>query len=164
MIEGDCALGLQSVFLDDFSSIKKYNNEEINLLANIESYFKPLGFKGNTLMQIIRSGPDSEFPSILQAFIKMITIAKENINIITPYFIPSEGLIDALRIASLSGIKVCSIFPENADHFTVNKASKTYLAELNRSGANIYLYDKNAFIHSKLITVDNKICTIGTAN
>uniref|UniRef100_UPI003BAD5163 cardiolipin synthase n=1 Tax=Clostridium tertium TaxID=1559 RepID=UPI003BAD5163 len=164
MIEGDCALGLQSVFLDDFSSIKKYNNEEINLLANIESYFKPLGFKGNTLMQIIRSGPDSEFPSILQAFIKMITIAKENINIITPYFIPSEGLIDALRIASLSGIKVSLIFPENADHFTVNKASKTYLAELNRSGANIYLYDKNAFIHSKLITVDNKICTIGTAN
>ena len=43
MIEGDCALGLQSVFLDDFSSIKKYNNEEINLLSNIKDYFKPLG-------------------------------------------------------------------------------------------------------------------------
>lgn len=164
MIEGDCALGLQSVFLDDFSSIKKYNNEEITLLSNIEDYFKPLGYKGNIPMQVIRSGPDSEFPSILQALIKMISVAKESINIITPYFIPSEGLIDALRIASLSGVKVSLIFPEKADHFTVNRASKTYLAELKRSGANIYLYNKDAFIHSKLLMVDNKICTIGTAN
>ncbi|MDU5111856.1 MAG: cardiolipin synthase [Clostridium sp.] len=164
MIEGDCALGLQSVFLDDFSSIKKYDNEEINLLSNIENYFKPLSYKGSIPMQIIRSGPDSEFPSILQALIKMISIAKESINIITPYFIPSEGLIDALRIASLSAVKVSLIFPEKADHFTVNRASKTYLAELKRSGANIYLYNKDAFIHSKLLMVDNKICTIGTAN
>lgn len=164
MIEGDCVLGLQSVFLDDFSSIKKYNNEEISILNNIENYFKNHSFNGNIPMQIIRSGPDSEFPSILQAFIKMISSAKKSINIITPYFIPSEGLMDALKIAALSGIKISLIFPEKADHFTVNRASQTYLAELKKAGADIYMYDKNAFIHSKLLTVDEKICTIGTAN
>ena len=164
MIEGDCVLGLQSVFLDDFSSIKKYNNEEISVLNNIENYFKNHSFNGNIPMQIIRSGPDSEFPSILQAFIKMISSAKKSINIITPYFIPSEGLMDALKIAALSGIKISLIFPEKADHFTVNRASQTYLAELKKAGADIYMYDKNAFIHSKLLTVDEKICTIGTAN
>ena len=164
MIEGDCVLGLQSVFLDDFSSIKKYNNEEISILNNIENYFKNHSFNGNIPMQIIRSGPDSEFPSILQALIKMISSAKKSINIITPYFIPSEGLMDALKIAALSGIKISLIFPEKADHFTVNRASQTYLAELKKAGADIYMYDKNAFIHSKLLTVDEKICTIGTAN
>lgn len=164
MIEGDCVLGLQSVFLDDFSSIKKYNNEEISVLNNIENYFKNHSFNGNIPMQIIRSGPDSEFPSILQALIKMISSAKKSINIITPYFIPSEGLMDALKIAALSGIKISLIFPEKADHFTVNRASQTYLAELKKAGADIYMYDKNAFIHSKLLTVDEKICTIGTAN
>ena len=164
MIEGDCVLGLQSVFLDDFSSIKKYNNEEISILNNIERYFKNHNFQGDIPMQIIKSGPDSEFPSILQLLIKMVSMAKKSINIITPYFIPSEGLIDALRIAALSGIEISLIFPEKADHFTVNRASQTYLAELKRVGANIYLYNKNAFIHSKLLTVDEKISTVGTAN
>ncbi|MDZ7543778.1 cardiolipin synthase, partial [Clostridium perfringens] len=105
MIEGDCVLGLQSIFLDDFSSIKKYNNEQISILNNVDSYFKNHDFNGNIAMQIVKSGPDSEFPSILQCLIKMISSAKKNINIITPYFIPSEGLMDTLRIASLSGIK-----------------------------------------------------------
>ncbi|MGG7145110.1 cardiolipin synthase [Clostridium nigeriense] len=164
MIEGDCVLGLQSVFLDDFSSIKKYNNEQVSVLSNIENYFKNHSFNGNIPMQIIRSGPDSEFPSIMQALIKMISSAKKSINIITPYFIPSEGLMDSLKIAALSGIKISLIFPEKADHFTVNRASQTYLSELKKSGANIYMYDKDSFIHSKLLTVDEKICTIGTAN
>lgn len=164
MIEGDCVLGLQSVFLDDFSIIKKYNNEEISVLNNIENYFKTHICNDKIPMQLIRSGPDSEYPSILQLLIKMISMAKESINIITPYFIPSEGLMDALRIASLSGVDISLIFPEKADHFAVNRASQTYLAELQRTGAKIYLYTKNAFIHSKLITIDNKICTLGTAN
>lgn len=164
MIEGDCVLGLQSVFLDDFSSIKKYNNEQISVLSNVENYFKNHSFNGNIPMQIIRSGPDSEFPSIMQALIKIISSAKKSINIITPYFIPSEGLMDSLKIAALSGIKISLIFPEKADHFTVNRASQTYLSELKKSGANIYMYNKDAFIHSKLLTVDEKICTIGTAN
>ena len=69
MIEGDCVLGLQSVFLDDFSSIKKYNNEQISLLNNVENYFKKHNFNGNVLMQIVKSGPDSEFPSIMQSLI-----------------------------------------------------------------------------------------------
>lgn len=164
MIEGSCVLGLQSVFLDDFSSIKKYNNEEICVLNNIERYFQNHKFYGDVPMQLIRSGPDSQFPSILQLLIKMISIAKKSINIITPYFIPSESLMDSLKIAILSGINVSLIFPAKADHFAVNRASQTYLAELQKIGARIFFYDENAFIHSKLLTVDEKICTIGTAN
>lgn len=164
MIEGDCVLGLQSVFLDDFSSIKKYNNEEINILNNLDEYFKNYNSYSNIPMQIIKSGPDSQFPSILQVLIKMIMSAQKSINIITPYFIPSEGLMDSLKIALLSGINVCFIFPEKADHFAVNRASQTYLSELQKIGAKIFFYNKNSFIHSKLLTVDEKICTIGTAN
>ncbi len=164
MIEGDCVLGLQSVFLDDFSSIKKYNNEEISILNNVEEYFRSFNHNGTVPMQIIKSGPDSEFPSILHSLIKMISSAKKSINIISPYFIPSEGLMDSLKIAILSGVNISLIFPEKADHFAVNRASKTYLYELQKIGAKIYYYNKNAFIHSKLLTVDEKICTIGTAN
>lgn len=164
MIEGNCVLGLQSVFLDDYSSIKKYNNEQSNIINNIDKYFKSYDFKGKIPIQIIKSGPDSEFASILQVFIKMINAAKESINIITPYFIPSESLMDALKISILSGVNISIIFPEKADHFAVNRASKTYLSELQKIGANIYFYSKDSFIHSKILTIDKKICTIGTAN
>lgn len=164
MIKGDFILGLQSVFLDDYSIIKKSYNEDYNLSNNIENYFRPLPSAGSIMMQLTKSGPDSEYPSIMQSIIKMISLAKSEVNIITPYFIPPEALIDTIRIAILSGVNVRIIYPKKADHFTVNKASLTYLAELVRCGAKVYLYSDKGFIHSKILTVDNEICTLGTAN
>ncbi|MGL5084873.1 MAG: cardiolipin synthase [Clostridium sp.] len=164
MIRGDFVLGLQSVFLDDYSIIKKSCNEDYNLPINIENYFSSIVSTGSTMMQITKNGPDSEYPAIMQSIIKMISMAKKEIKIITPYFIPSESLVDTLRIAILSGIKVEIIYPKKADHFTVNRASLTYLAELVRCGAHVYLFSNNGFIHSKILTVDCEICTIGTCN
>ena len=164
MIKGDFVLAIQSVFLDDYSIIKKSCNEDYNFPNNLENYFRPSTPVGSTIMQLTKSGPDSEYPSIMQSIVKMISMAKKEINIITPYFIPPESLIDTLRIAILSGVTVRIIYPKTADHFTVNRASLTYLAELARCGAKIYLYSSKGFIHSKILTVDNEICTVGTAN
>lgn len=166
MIKGDSVMGLQSIFLDDYTNIKKCNKiilEEI--IDNLNKYYvSPKNNFNSTYMQIIKSGPDSEYPSILQTMIKMISMAKSTIKITTPYFIPPEALMDSLRIASLSGINVELIFPEQADHFLVNKASLTYLVELARCGAKIYLYNNQKFIHSKMLIIDNEICTVGTTN
>lgn len=164
MIRGDFVLALQSVFLDDYSIIKKTCNENYDLTNNIENFFKSTPIVGSTAMQITRSGPDSEYPSIMQSLIKMISMAKKEINIITPYFVPPEVLMDTLKIAILSGVTVKIIYPKKADHFTVNRASLTYLAELVRCGCKVYLYSDKAFIHSKILTIDNEICTVGTAN
>lgn len=164
MIKGDFVLGLQSVFLDDYSIVKKSCNEDYNLSTNIEKYFKPVVCTGTSMMQLTKSGPDSEYPSIMQSIIKMISMAKTEVNIITPYFIPPEALIDTLRIAILSGVSVNIIYPKKPDHFTVNRASLTYLAELARCGAKIYLYSDEGFIHSKILTIDNEFCSVGTAN
>lgn len=164
MIKGDAVLALQGTFLDDYSSIKKCNSENLNLSKDIKHYFPKSNFSGDVIMQVIKSGPNSEFPSIMQSIIKMVSMADEYINIMTPYFIPSEGLIDALRISALSGVKINLIFPEQADHFTVHHASLTYLSELLRCGAKVYLYNKKGFIHSKVIIIDGKLCNIGTAN
>ena len=164
MVEGDFVLGLQSVFLDDFTATKKNCNEDNYLNENVLDYFNKPQINGNVTMQLIKSGPNSEFPSILQSIIKMIFMAKKQINIITPYFIPTESIIDSLKIALLSGIKVNIIFPEQADHFIVNSASRTYLGELSKYGANIYFYDSKSFIHSKVLTIDGEITNMGTAN
>jgi cardiolipin synthase A/B len=164
MVKGDFVLGLQSVFLDDYLSIKEVNNEMPIYEDDFSTYFpKPVASKGQTL-QLVKSGPNSAYPSILQATIKMINMAEDHIYITTPYFVPPDSIMEALRIASLGGIEVSVLFPEQSDHIPVHLASRTYLNELIKCGIKVYLYDKNSFIHSKVITVDGLIGTVGTAN
>lgn len=165
MIKGDFVLALQAVFLDDFITIEKANNSYTFYDKEFDKYFpENTVAKERVFMQLVKSGPDSTFPAIMQSILKMIMTARENIYITTPYFVPPSSIIEALRIASLSGVDVKIIFPEKSDHFMVNKASKSYLAELMDCGIEVYFYDKSSFIHSKTMTIDGKICTLGTAN
>ena len=165
MIKGDFVLALQAVFLDDFITIEKADNSYTFYDKEFDKYFpENIVAKERVLMQLVKSGPDSTFPAIMQSILKMIMTARENIYITTPYFVPPSSIIEALRIASLSGVDVKIIFPEKSDHFMVNKASKSYLAELMDCGIEVYFYDKSSFIHSKTMTIDGKICTLGTAN
>ena len=164
MVNGDFVMALQAVFLDDFLTIQKANNEYSFYDDEFDEYFPATTIKNDVLMQLVKSGPDSEFPAIMQGMLKMITMAKKNIYITTPYFVPTESIMDALRISALGGVDIKIIFPEQADHFMVNKASKTYLGELMRCGVKVYFYNKNSFVHSKTMTVDSKLFTLGTAN
>jgi cardiolipin synthase len=100
----------------------------------------------------------------MQGVLKMITMAKQNIYITTPYFVPSESIMEALKMAALSGVEVKILFPGRYDHMLVYFASRTYLSELIHCGAKVYFYSKDSFIHSKVMTIDGKISTIGTAN
>lgn len=164
MVKGDFVLGLQAVFLDDFMAIKRVYNTKFDYKEDFGEYFpKPKVSKGK-LMQVVTSGPDSEYPAILQGIMKMITMANHHIYITTPYFVPSDCLMEALKVATLSGIDVRILFPGKYDHFMVYYASRSYLAELIKCGAKVYFYKDNAFVHSKVMTVDGKIATVGTAN
>ncbi|MGL5243933.1 MAG: cardiolipin synthase [Sarcina sp.] len=164
MIKGDFVLGLQAVFLDDFITIEKANNSYSFYDEEFYKYFPTNHIKENLLMQLVKSGPDSTFPAIMQGMLKMISLATERIYITTPYFVPNEAILDALRVASLGGVNIKIIFPEKADHLMVNKASRTYLGELLRCGVDVYFYDKNSFIHAKTMTIDGQMCTLGTSN
>jgi cardiolipin synthase len=164
LVKGDFANGLQKVFLHDFYTIKRIDGNSFSCTDKTNEYFPKFQGSNGSLMQIVKSGPDSEYQSIMQGILKMISIAKSNIYITTPYFVPPKSIMDALKVAALSGIDIQILFPGKYDHPTVYYASKTYLAELLGCGVKIYTYDKNAFIHSKTITIDGIISTVGTAN
>ncbi|GKU27722.1 cardiolipin synthase [Clostridium folliculivorans] len=164
MVKGDFVLGLQAVFLDDFMTIQQANNYYSFYDQEFDQYFPTTNVESPLAMQLVKSGPDSEFPAIMQGMLKMITMATDRIYITTPYFVPTESIMDALRISALGGVNIKIIFPERADHIMVNKASRTYLGELMRCGVKVYLYDKNSFVHAKTITIDGKFSSIGTAN
>jgi cardiolipin synthase len=114
-------------------------------------------------MQIVSSGPDSDWADIMQLYLTIITEARERISISTPYFIPNESILNALKTAALGGIEVRIMLPEVADTLFVHYASLSYVNDLLDTGVKFYLYTKG-FIHSKTISIDGRCCVIGSAN
>ena len=99
----------------------------------------------------------------MEAFFGMITNAKEEILITTPYFIPDDSIFNALKITSKSGVKIKLIIPEKPDIKTAFYASQTYLKDLIQSGVEVYYYTKG-MMHSKTMIIDNLISTVGSTN
>jgi cardiolipin synthase A/B len=164
LVKGDLVYGLQNVFLDNYIAIKEDSNEIPFFKDNIEEYFPPHNIQTTRVMQLIRSGPDSKFYSALQGVLKMISTAEDHIYITTPYFVPPQGILEALKMAALSGVDVRILFPTQSDVPLMHHASLTYLPELVKYGVKVYLYDSSAFIHAKTVTVDSKFCIAGSTN
>lgn len=159
-IEGPGVQYLQYLFMNDWNFCTRDT-----LPPDI--YFFPklstLPVKGNKIVQIAASGPDSDTPTILFSLLMVIYQARNEILITTPYFIPTESILDALLAAALGGVSVKLLVPEVADSKVVNAAARSYYGELLASGVEIYLY-KKGFIHAKTFVADKKIGIVGTAN
>lgn len=159
-IDGPGVQYLQYLFLCDwnFCANKKLQPDE---------YFFPhlivSSIKSDKVVQIAASGPDSETPTILFSILQAINLATKEILITTPYFIPGESLLDALIIASLSGVSVKLLVPGISDSFLVNFAARSYYNDLLNAGVEIYQYTKG-FVHAKTLVADKKIAIVGTAN
>ncbi len=128
-----------------------------------ERYFPPKPIVGDTGVQVVSSGPDSTWAAVHQGYFKMITKAKKNVYLQTPYLIPDDSILEALKIAALGGVDVKIIIPCKPDHPFVYWASTSYAGELIEAGVKIYTYD-NGFLHSKLLMVDGEIVSVGSAN
>jgi len=114
-------------------------------------------------MGILGSNPDSDSESIMEAYFSMITNARHEILISTPYFIPNESILTALKTAAKSGVKTVLLLPLRADSYFVNAASHSFIDDIVEQGVSVFLYNRGV-IHSKVIIVDEYLCTVGSAN
>ncbi|MFD1336500.1 cardiolipin synthase [Oceanobacillus iheyensis] len=153
---GDAVQSMQTRFILD------WNQASRDTILYNEDYYQTVS-AGNVGMQIVTSGPDSEYEQIKNGYIKMIMEANDYICIQTPYFIPDESLRDALKIAVLSGVHVKIMIPNKPDHPFVYWATLSYCGDLIQAGAEIFIY-QNGFLHAKTIIVDGRIASVGTAN
>ncbi len=158
-IEGEAALALQSAF-----AVSWYNQTQEKFDA--ETYFPQpdLSLLPVTPVQITLGGPDSQWNAMQQLYFFMIMNAKRKVQIQSPFFIPDESLLEALKAAALSGVEVEIMVSKHGTALELaHRASFTYVAEVARAGAKVYLYNKGYF-HSKTINVDSQLCAVGTAN
>lgn len=157
-IRGSALVPLLVRYIQDWDYAAKEN------LFTHKEYFPDPGEKcGDTKMQIISSGPDSERQSIRDNYLRLIHKAKKRIYIQTPYFIPDEAIQSALLIAASSGVEVNVMIPCKPDHPFVYWATLSHIGELVMVGANCYTYN-NGFLHAKGISIDGEACCYGTAN
>lgn len=158
-ITGSAVMHLQLRFVLDWNYAAKDN-----LLKRKELFTSPEDMvRGHTGVQIISSGPDSMYKNIRNNYLKLINQSKESILIQTPYFAPDETILDALKMAALSGVSVNIMFPCKPDHPFVYWATYSYIGEMLQAGARCYTYD-NGFIHAKGLISDRKALCYGTAN
>jgi cardiolipin synthase len=156
-IEGDAVNFLQAIFLTDWYFVTK------KLLGQRKRYYPPGKPCAPCPMQIVSSGPDSDWASVMQAYFAAIVQAKDHIYIITPYFTPNESILTAIKTASLSGVDVRLIIPARSDSKLVYSSTRSYFSELLEAGVKIYLFQKG-FNHSKVMMVDGYFAAVGSAN
>lgn len=159
-MEGAGVYGLQNIFLDDW---RYCTNDSTPLKMYLENGFFPSPeIKGDASVQILSSGPDDQTQVIKEVYVKLITGAKKRIYIQTPYFIPDDIFLSALRIAVRSGVDVRIMVPKIPDKRAVYLATLSYLKEMAQMSCKIYLYE--GFLHSKTLLVDDNKLSIGTCN
>lgn len=125
---------------------------------------QPVAVPGASIgIQLVTGGPTTQWTNMALVFQQAISRARNCIYIQTPYFIPSEGLVQALQAAALSKVDVRLMIPRRSDSDMLRWASFSYIQECLRAGVKVYLYEKG-MLHSKAIIVDDDFCTVGSTN
>lgn len=159
-IVGDSVFDLQRLFLKDWRyAFKPARNKNYNL----ERYFTVNDeICNNCGVQIIHSGPDDERQQIKLAMISMITNAKKSVCLQSPYFVPDDSFLDAIKLAAQSGVQVDIMIPKIPDKTIPYYASLSYCEDLIKYGVNVFA--REGFIHAKTLLVDDSVCMIGSCN
>ena len=117
----------------------------------------------NCISQVVTSGPMERYPEIMQGFVRIILAARRYIYIQTPYFLPNEPILFAIKTAALAGVDVRVMCPLHSDAQFTDWASRSYLREIHEAGAHVWLY-KPGFLHSKLVISDDSLVSCGSTN
>ena len=156
MIQGMSVNFLHFVFLSDWLFVTRENLIKPDM-------FKLMDNMGDTPIQIVSSGPDADYPNILQQYLYILYQAKEYVYIVNPYLVPDSTLSLAIKTAALSGIDVRIIVPRNSESAMIHWTVQSFFSRFLNAGVKIYLFQEG-FIHSKVILSDDSVCSIGTAN
>lgn len=156
LIKGKAVHGLQTSFLLDWYFADR-------TLLTSRNCFPVIGNAGNSTIQIVTSSPVLPGHEIVMGLIKAIGNAKRYFYIQTPYFMPTESMLNALQTAAMAGVDVRLMMPEKADSRLVQWGSRSYVADVLEAGVKVFFYQKG-FLHSKMMVSDDQLTTIGSTN
>ena len=157
-IRGGAVYAIQRAFLVDWYFVSR-------TLVTDRRYYPPVDktIDNNCLTQIVTSSPVSPWPDIMQVYVRVLLQAHRYVYMESPYFLPTEPVLFAMRTAALSGVDVRLIVPRHGDAKLVEWASRSYLMEVIEAGVKVYLYEPG-FNHSKILVSDDNLSSCGSTN
>ena len=155
-LRGSVVYALQRAFLVDWYFVDR-------TLINDHRYYPPMPWhiSNDSLAQVVTSSPIAQWPDIMQGYVRILLEAKRYVYMETPYFLPTEPVMFAMRTAALAGVDVRLLIPRRSDAWLIQLASMSYVTETLEAGVKVRLYEKG-FNHSKLLVADDQISTCGS--
>ena len=155
-VTGGAVAALQRAFLVDWYFVDR-------TLLSDRKFYPHAELENDCLAQVVTSGPVTPYPEIMQGFVRIIMGARRYLYLETPYFLPNDSVLFALKTIALAGVDVRVLCPRYSDAKFVEWASRSYLREAAEAGVKVFLYEAG-FLHSKLIVCDDAISTCGSTN
>jgi cardiolipin synthase len=155
-LTGPVVAQLQAIFLADhyFESGGTLERSEL---------FPDLKPAGESIAQVVPSGPGYQRENGQELMISLLYAARERVVITTPYFVPDEPFLQAIRSTVLRGVEVDLVLSEHSNKLVTQLAQRSYYDELLAAGVRIYLY-RPRFLHAKHLSIDDNIVLIGSTN
>lgn len=158
-LEGPAAGILAAVMISDWVAEGGVTLEQV--LA--ETALAPSSPQGSVPVQVLASGPGESGDGLLQIMLSLINGARRELVLTTPYFVPEDALVTALRGAAARGVRVTIVLPRRIDSLMVRHASRSFFDEIVSAGGEIYEFD-GGLLHTKSISVDGEQALFGTVN
>jgi len=155
-LEGPAVWQLQAVFLAD------YYLETNRVLDGMEIFPEPAQ-SGQSIAQALPSGPGYGRENAQELLIALLYEARERAVLTTPYFVPDEPFLEAMRAAARRGVAVHLVVSQHANQRLTQLAQRSFYDELLADGVKIHLYTPR-FLHAKNLTIDSDVALVGSAN
>ena len=156
MLRGPVVAQLQTVFLEDWHWA---SDESLSDALD----WTPEPQPENLPALILPTGPGDNVDSGAMFFFSAISAARRRIWIATPYFVPDDAVLSALKAAAMRGCDVRLLVPAAPDHYLTWFAAFAYFDEVVDVGVSVLRYGPG-FLHQKVVLVDDHMAAVGTAN
>lgn len=158
-LRGGAVYAVQRAFLEDWYFVDR-------TLITSRVYYPPLSAtvpRNDCLAQVVTSSPVALWPDIMQGYVRILLEARRYVYIETPYFLPTEPVLFAMRTAAIAGVDIRLMVPRHADARLVELAGMSYVRKVLEAGVVVCFYE-DGFNHSKLLVCDDELCTCGSSN
>ena len=155
-IEGPAVRDLQALFIEDWFMDTAENLDKLIAIA-------PEEHADGRIVQIVGTGVNSQNQALVRVIQSAVHMAREELILTTPYFVPDEGTLAALTTAAIRGVRTIIVVPARNDSPLVALASRSFYQTLLDAGVEVHEFTKG-LLHAKTITVDRDFALVSTAN
>jgi len=158
-MQGPIAAPLQRTFIEDWGlAIGELIPDDEDLLPHLDDFIQD-----GIIIQTLPTGPLSPESPVQQVVLQALHMAREEIILTTPYFVPDEATVNAMCAAARRGVQIIMVVPRKSDNRFAQAAGRSHYGQLLDEGIEIHEFT-DGLLHAKTLTIDRNFGLIGSAN